>query len=298
MSCRRISVAAILLLLGIGVARTVGGAAAPGEPPGGISDGGATIPAGQRPEALRDVGFDQRIGEQIPLDLHFRDESGQDRRLGEFFGKRPVVLSLAYFDCPMLCSVVLDGLASSLRTLSFDAGKEFEVLTVSFDPHDTPERAREKRATHLARYHRPSAADGWHFLTGDPSAIDALTRAVGFRYVWDATHQQFAHAAGVVVVTPEGTIARYLYGIEFSARDLRLALIEAAQSRIGSPIDQVLLFCFHYDPVTGRYGRAALDAVRFGGVVTLLAIGGFVATMLWRDRHRERTSGNGGARAA
>jgi protein SCO1/2 len=259
--------------------------------------GGGALPAGERPAGLRDVGFDQRLDEQVPLDLALRDESGAEVHLGDFFHGKPVVLSLAYFDCPMLCGVVLNGLAGALRTLSFDAGKEFEVLTVSFDPRDTPAKAREKKQGYIERYHRPGAAEGWHFLTGDQAAIDRLTRAVGFRYAYDPEHAQFAHAAGVVVLSPAGRIARYLYGVEFSPRDLRLALIEAAAGRIGSPVDQILLFCFHYDPVTGRYGRAALDAVRVGGAATVVALAGLIGTLLWRETRRPRGT-QPGARSA
>ena len=237
-----------------------------------------------RPAALRDVGFDQRLGEALPLDVALRDEAGRDVRLGDYFGKRPVVLSFVYYDCPMLCTLTLNGLTAALGVLSFDAGREFEIVTVSFDPRDTPAAAAKKKQTYLARYKRPSAGAGWHFLTGKPEDIARLTRAVGFRYAWDQETKQFAHPAGIVVATPEGKIARYLFGIEYAPRDLRLALVESASGKIGNPIDDVALYCYTYDPMTGRYGMAIMRLVRLGGVVTVLVLAGFVVSMLRRER--------------
>jgi protein SCO1/2 len=243
-----------------------------------------------RPAVLEDVGIDQRLNEQVPLDLVFRDESGAPVRLGTYFGSKPVILSLAYYECPMLCTLVLNGLASALKVLSFDAGKEFEVVTVSFNPADTPALAAAKKQTYLKAYGRPGAAAGWHFLTGDAAAIEQLTRAVGFRYKYVPEQQQFAHAAGIMVLTPQGKLARYFYGVEFSPRDLRLGLIEAAQNKIGTAVDQLLLFCFHYDPATGKYGAIAMGSVRAAGVLTVLALATFLTVMLRRDRARRRTS--------
>ena len=240
--------------------------------------------AEERPAALRAVGYDQRLGERVPLDLEFRDGAGATVRLGDYFGPRPVVLVPAYYQCPMLCTLVLNGLVSALRALSFDVGREFTVVTFSFDPRETPALAAAKKRTLLEGYRRPTADAGWHFLTGDEGSIRALTQAIGFRYAWDEAHQQFAHASGILVLTPDGTIARYFFGVEFPPKDLRLTLVEASAHRLGSVVDALLLFCFHYDPATGRYGRVAVDAVRAGGVLTLLGLATFVVVMLRRER--------------
>jgi protein SCO1 len=241
-------------------------------------------PAQERPRILRDVGYDQRLGEQVPLDLVFRDESGRDVPLRSLFRGKPVVLSLVYYECPMLCTLTLNGLQSALSVLSFDVGREFEVMTVSFEPKETPALAAAKKKAYLARYRRPGAAEGWHFLTGGEDAIHALTGAVGFRYAWDTETRQYAHPAGLVVLTPEGRIARYMYGMEYAPRDLRLALVEASQRRIGNPIDTVLLYCYQYDPMRGRYAASVMRLVRLGGVLTVLALGAFVLVSLRRER--------------
>lgn len=243
--------------------------------------------AGQdRPPALRDVGYDQNIGGHLPLDLPFTDENGRTLPLADYFGTKPVLLVPAYYRCPMLCPLVQGGVGSALRALAFDVGKEFTVVTFSFDPTETAAQAAERKAVALADYRRPGAEAGWHFLTGDEASIRALTRAIGFRYAWDDAAKQFAHASGVVVVTPDGRIARYFFGIEFPPKDVRLALVEASAGRIGSVVDQLLLFCFHYDPATGRYSQVAMAAIRLGGAATLLALGTFVAVMLRRDARR------------
>ena len=241
-------------------------------------------PARGLPPALREVGFDQRLGQALPLDLPLRDESGREVRLADYFGRRPVVLSLVYYECPMLCTLALNGLVSALGVLSFDAGREFELVTLSFDSRDTPELAAARKRAYLGRYDRPGAQAGWHFLTGAPEAIAQLTRALGFRYAWDEETRQFAHPAGIVVATPEGRIARYLYGIEYAPRDLRLAVVEASAGRIGNPIDQLALFCFQYDPMTGRYGAAVMRMLRSAAIATVLALGAFIAVMLRRER--------------
>jgi protein SCO1/2 len=241
-------------------------------------------PAQERPRILRDVGYDQRLGEQVPLDLVFRDESGRDVPLRSLFRGKPVVLSLVYYECPMLCTLTLNGLQSALSVLSFDVGREFDVVTVSFEPKETPALAAAKKKAYLARYRRPGAARGWHFLTGRGDAIQALTGAVGFRYAWDTETRQYAHPAGLVVLTPEGRIARYMYGMEYAPRDLRLALVEASQRRIGNPIDTVLLYCYQYDPMRGRYAASVMRLVRLGGVLTVLALGAFVLVSLRRER--------------
>jgi len=237
------------------------------------------------PRGLREVGFDQKPGASLPLDLLFKDEAGREVRLGDYFGKRPVVLSLNYYGCPMLCTVTLSGLASALDVLTtFDAGREFELLTVSFDPSEGPELAAQKKASYLARYKRPTAEAGWHFLTGDKAAIDALTTAVGFRYAWDAETKQFAHPAGVVVLTPEGRISRYLYGIEYAPKDLKLALLESSSGRIGTVVDQAILYCYQYDPMQGRYSASVMGILRAGAVLTVLALLGFIGVSLRRER--------------
>jgi protein SCO1/2 len=233
---------------------------------------------------LREIGFDQRLGETVPLDLAFRDEAGRTVRLGDYFDKKPVVLSLVYYDCPMLCTLTLNGLTAALGRLPFDVGKEFQVITVSFDPRETPSLAAAKKKAYLHRYARPTAAEGWHFLTGEPAAIDQLTKAVGFRYVWDADTRQFAHAAGILVLTPEGRIARYLYGIEYAPKDLRLALVETSAGRVGSPVDQLLLYCYHYDPATGRYGPAVMSLLRAASGATVLVLAAAISLMWRRER--------------
>jgi protein SCO1/2 len=237
----------------------------------------------ERPALLRDVGIDQRLNEQVPLDLRFRDEAGRTVRLGDYFGRKPVILALVYYECPMLCTEVLNGLVGSLKVLSFDVGNQFTVVTVSFNPRETPALAAAKKAAYLGRYARPGAAGGWHFLTGEEPSIAALTRAVGFHYTYDPKTNQYAHAAGIMVLTPQGKISRYFYGIEYAPRDLRLGLVEASANKIGSPIDQLLLFCYHYDPAIGKYSAIVMNFVRLGGVITMLALGTLILVLLRRD---------------
>jgi protein SCO1/2 len=239
---------------------------------------------------LADVGFDQRLGEQIPLELRFTDETGESVTLDRYFGQRPVVLALVYYDCPMLCSMVLNGMITSLRALKFAAGSEFEVVVVSFDPGETAEQARTAKQTYLERYDRPGTEDGWHFLTGHEQAIQALTRSVGFRYVYLPEEDQFAHAAGILALTPEGRVARYFYGVEYAPRDVRLGLIEAADSEIGSMVDQVLLYCFHYDPTTGRYSVVAMNILRLAAGVTIVFLGLFLLRQWRRERRQLQTA--------
>jgi protein SCO1/2 len=252
--------------------------------------------AKESPPELRDVGFDQRMGETVPLDLTFRDAEGRQVRLGDFFGERPVVLSLVYFSCPMLCPMTLQGLASSLKALSFDIGEGYEVVVVSFNPEEDPEMAAEAKQRAIHRYGRAGTEKGWHFLTGDAEAIAALTDAVGFRYTYDADRGEYAHGAGLVALTPEGEIARYFFGIEFPPKDLKLGLVEAGEGRIGSAVDQLVLYCFHYDPATGQYYWSAwtYTALKVTGAVTVLALVGFIVLMLRRERqghlHDPRTA--------
>jgi len=250
--------------------------------PAAIAQG--VTPSSAQPEILQQVGIDQRLNEPVPLELVFRNEAGRAVELQEYFGHKPVVLSLVYYECPMLCNLVLNGVLKALRALSFDAGDEFTVLTVSFDPRETPALAAQKKQTYMQEYRREKAEQGWHFLTGDSAAIRRLTEAVGFRYAFDPASRQFVHASGIMVITPEGRMSRYFYGVEYSPRDLRLALVEASAGRIGSPVDQVLLYCYHYDPVTGKYGMAIMNIIRLAGAATVLVLGSFMVVMFRRDR--------------
>lgn len=227
------------------------------------------------PTALRDVRIEQKLDQQLPLDLEFRDESGQPVKLGQFFGQKPVVLAFVYYDCPMLCTQVLNGMVTSFRVLPFQIGKEFDVVTVSFDPRETNTLAAAKKQVYLnylPEKMRAGTNSGWHFLTGDQASISQLTEAAGFHYRYDEATKQFAHASGIMVTTPQGKLSRYFYGVDYPARDLRLGLIESSQNKIGSPVDQLLLYCYHYDPATGKYGAAVMKIMRIAGVVTLLAI--------------------------
>jgi len=240
------------------------------------------------PKDLEGVAIEQKLGAGVPLDLRFRDESGREVTLREALGGKPVVLNLAYYECPMLCTLVTNGLLASLRTLSFDVGKEFRVVTLSIDPRETPELAAAKKKSVLAEYGRADAAAGWSFLTGDEASIRALADAVGFRYRYDERNDVYAHAAGILVLTPEGKVARYFYGIDFAPRDLRLALVEASDGKIGSLTDQVLLFCYQYDPHSARYTAAALNLVRGGAVVTVVCLAAFIFLARRRDSSAAR----------
>jgi protein SCO1 len=227
------------------------------------------------PTALRDVRIEQKLDQQLPLDLVFRDETGQQVKLGQYFGKKPVVLALVYYDCPMLCTQILNGMVTSFRVLPFQIGNEFDVVTVSFDPRETNVLATAKKkvyVNYLPERIRSGANNGWHFLTGDQPSIAHLADAVGFRYHYDEATKQFAHASGIMLTTPQGKLSRYFYGVEYPARDLRLGLIESSENRIGSPVDQLLLYCYHYDPATGKYGAAVMKVMRIAGIITLLGI--------------------------
>ena len=240
-------------------------------------------PAKSMPGVLGRIRIDQRLNERVPLDIPFTDETGREIRLGELFGKRPVILALVYYECPMLCTQVLNGLVSALGVMNFEPGREFDVVAVSFNPREGPGLASQKKASYLERYGRPHTSAGWHFLTGKEDSIRKLTDAVGFRYEFDPEIQQYAHGAGIEVVTPQGVISKYFYGIEFSPRDIRLGLIEAAEDRIGTAIDDVLLFCYHYDPATGKYGAAVLRLVRISGVATVLGFLSLLTVALRRE---------------
>lgn len=241
---------------------------------------------GVRPELLRDVGIDQNLNTPVPLDLQFRDEAGRPVKLSQYFGRKPVILSLVYYNCPMLCTQVLNGLDRGLRNVPLDLGKDFEVITVSIDPSETAKLAAAKRDLYTGIYGRPGAAEGWHFLTGDDAQIKQLAASVGFRYAYDTDSKQFAHASGIMVLTPSGKISRYFYGIQYPSRDLRLGLVEASEGRIGSPVDQVLLFCYHYDPVTGKYGLLISRVIKIAGILTVLSIGLMIFVLARREHYR------------
>ena|SRR6266404_5000067 len=241
----------------------------------------------QRPSVFEKVGIDQNLGAQIPLGAGFKDEHGQDVKLSDYFGhKRPVILALVYYNCTMLCDQVLNGMASALNVLKFNAGKEFDVVAVSFDPRETPEIAADKKQLYLARYKRPGAEQAWHFLTGKQDAIDAVTRSMGFHYTWDDRSNQFAHSSALILLTPEGKVTQYYYGIEYSPKDMRLGMIEASQEKIGNPVDQLILYCYHYDPTTGKYGAIAMRMMRLGGLLTVLLLGMFMVFSFRREGQR------------
>ncbi len=238
------------------------------------------------PAALQGVGIDQKLDQQVPLNLTFRDEAGRPLPLATYFHGKPVLLALVYYRCPMLCTQILNGVISSLKAVSFNPGRDFEVVSVSFDPKDTPETAAAKKENYLRRYNRPNTANGFHFLTGDETNIKALTDAVGFHYRYDPITQQFAHASGIMILTPDGRLSRYFYGVDFAPRDVRLGLVEASANKIGTPVDAALLFCFHYDPTTGKYGAFAVNLLRATGAGFLLICGAIVLVIRLRASHR------------
>jgi protein SCO1 len=239
--------------------------------------------ASSMPPALQNVGFEPPLNGQMPLDLHFRDETGRDVQLREFFGQKPVVLAFVYYNCPMLCDQIQMGVVGTLRMLSFNPGRDYEVVFISFDSQDTPELAAKKKQAALARFNRPETVSGWHFLTGSQESIEAVTRAANFRFRYDSKSKLFAHASGVMLLTPGGRISRYFYGVEYPGRDMRLGLVDASAGKIGSPIDHVLLFCYYYDPSSAKYSASILRIIRLGGILTvLLLVGG-----IWISRRRE-----------
>jgi protein SCO1/2 len=261
-------VAALLALSAASRAQTI---------PGNVGKSSAGLPA-----ALQNVGFEPPLNGPIPLDLGFRDESGRDVRLGDYFGHKPVLLALVYYGCPMLCNQVEQGVVGSLKMLSYNAGRDFDVVFVSFDPRETPEMAARKKESAMSHYARPESRSGWHFLTGAQGSIDALTKAVNFRYSYDAKIGIFAHASGIMLITPDGRISRYFYGVEYPSRDVRLGLVDASAGKIGTPIDHLLLYCFEYNPATARYSATVLRIVRLGGVLTILTI--VAAILIFRRR--------------
>ncbi len=256
----------------------------------GMSKGIMSPPANVRPPRLENVGIEQRLDSQVPPDLPFRDETGRAVKLGDYFGKKPLILNLVYYNCTMLCGEALAGLSSAMRLVKFDVGKEFEVVTVSFDPRETPEIAAAKKKDYVKRYGRSGADTGWHFLTGPAESVNALTKAVGFQYQYDPKINQFAHATAIMVLTPEGRISRYFYGVDFPPKDLRMGLVEASQGKIGNPIDAVLLYCYHYDPATGKYGAVIANILRLAAAATVLILGGFIFIMLRLERSLSRRS--------
>jgi protein SCO1/2 len=247
--------------------------------PAQINSGMMSPPANTRPPRLENVGIEQHLDAQVPPDVTFRDSTGNTVKLGDYFGRKPLILNLVYYNCTMLCGEALAGLASAMRLIKFDVGNEFDVVTVSFDPRETPAMAAAKKIEYVKRYGRPSAASGWHFLTGQPESIDALTKAVGFQYQYDEKSNQYAHATAIMVLTPQGRISRYFYGVDFPPKDLRMGLVEASQGKIGNAVDAVLLYCYHYNPETGKYGAMVANILRL--VATVLLLGGLLF-ILWR----------------
>ena len=247
----------------------------------GMSKGIMSPPASARPPYLENVGIEQHLDAQVPPDLAFVDDTGRAVKLGDYFGKKPMILNLVYYNCTMLCGEALAGLTGAMRLVKFDVGNEYDVITVSFNPRETPEIAAEKKKDYLKRYGRPNSASGWHFLIGPPESIDALTKAVGFQYQYDPSIQQYAHATAIMVLTPQGHISRYFYGVDFPPKDLRMGLVEASQGKIGNAVDAVLLYCYHYNPETGKYGAIVGNILRLAAAATILMLGTFLF-ILWR----------------
>jgi protein SCO1/2 len=252
----------------------------------GIGAISASAQQATTPSILNKVGITQNLNARIPPDLLFRDESGKSVRIGDYFGKKPIVLSLVYFDCPALCTEVLNGELRTMKAMSLDLGKDFDAVTVSFEPKDTPALAIAKRDVYAGQYGRPGAVDHWHFLTGEQQSIDALTNAAGFQYAYDSSIRQYAHAAAILVLTPEGRIDRYFYGVIYPAGDLRLGLVEASEGKIGTLTDHALLYCYQYDPMTGKYGVVVMNVLRAAGGLTVLILGIFMTVMFLRERKR------------
>jgi protein SCO1 len=250
---------------------------------------GAAITA-KAADLTKRVGFDQRLAAQVPLDAHFKDETGATVSLGQYIHGRPTLLIMTYFDCPNLCTVVLNGLTASLRHVRFDPGKQFEVVAISISPRDTPHAAAQKKAEYLKQYGRAGTAAGWHFLTGDPSQIQQVAHTIGFRYFYDKTSHQYAHAAGIVLLTGAGKISQYMPGVSFPAQELRLALVRTSENQIGTLTDRLWLLCYHYDPASGRYNLIVDRILQAAGLSTVLALGGLVAGLLHRDRTRRSRS--------
>jgi protein SCO1/2 len=240
------------------------------------------------PKVLNNVGIQQKLNEKIPSDIEFKDEKGKTVKIGDYLGKRPIILALVYYECPMLCSEVLNGLTGSIKGLNFNVGKEFDVLAISFDAreYDKTDLANNKKESYIKRYAREGSENGWHFLTGTQDSIDKITQAVGFGYQWDEQTQQFAHAGAIMVITPEGKLSKYLYGIDYAPKDIKFAIMESAENRIGNPVDQMMLYCYHYNPATGKYGLQVMNVMRIGGVLTILGIG-LMLFVFWRRNQKK-----------
>ena len=274
MSCQKNnSISAARILFALALVATSAGAQ--------MNNGVMSPPANTKPPRLENVGIEQRLDAQVPPDLTFRDDTGKTVKMGDYFGRKPLILNLVYYNCTMLCGEALAGLASAMRLVKFDVGNQFDVVTVSFDPRETPEMAAAKKIDYVGRYGRPNAASGWHFLTGQADSINALTKTVGFQYQYDAKSNQYAHATAIMVLTPQGRISRYFYGVDFPPKDLRMGLVEASQGKIGNAVDAVLLYCYHYDPETGKYGAMVANILRLAAAATILLLGGMIF-ILWR----------------
>lgn len=237
-------------------------------------------------EVVNEIGIEQKLNAQLPLDLPFRDENGRDVQLGTYIKDKPVILILAYYRCPMLCDLVLNGTVKALRTVDFNIGNEFDIVTVSIDPDEKPELATQKKASYVADYNRPGAAMGWHFLTGDEEPIQTLAKTVGFRYLYDPQSNQYAHGGGIMVITPTGRVSKYFYGVEYPPTDLRLGLVEASDNKIGTLVDELKLLCYQYDPVTGKYGLVIMRVLRIAGILTVGLLGTFIFIWVRRDRRK------------
>ena len=242
---------------------------------------------GERPSPLKEVSIEQKLNSQVPLDAKFRDEYGHDVKIGDYFGKRPVVLALVYYECPMLCTQILNGMVAAAKVMTFKPGEDYDVLVISFDARETPKQAAAKKAVYMKQYGHPETVNGWHFLTGNPDEIRKVTDAVGFRFKWDVYNAQFAHASAVYLLTPQAKLSKYFYGVDYSPKDMRLGLIEASQNKIGTPVDQILLFCYHFDPTSGKYTATALSILRVAGGATVLMLGGFIFIMLRRENRQK-----------
>lgn len=258
----------------------------------GMTTGIMSPPANVRPPYLQNVGIEQKLDAQVPANLSFTDDAGRVVHLGDYFGKKPLILNLVYYNCPMLCGEVLSGLTGAMKMVKFNVGKEFDVVTVSFNPQETTVDAAAKKKDYLKRYGRAGAADGWHFLTGSADSINALTKAVGFQYQYDPKINQYAHATAIMVLTPEGRISRYFYGVDFPPKDLRMGLVEASQEKIGNLTDQVLLYCYHYNPETGKYGAVVTNMLRLGAGITIVLLGGMLLIFLRLEKSVQRRNWN------
>jgi protein SCO1 len=277
---RRISHAASRSLVLLLLASTAFGQA--------MSKGIMSPPANVRPPYLQNVGIEQHLDGQVPADLTFTDDTGRTVKLGDYFGSKPLILNLVYYNCTMLCGEALAGLSGSMKMVKFDVGNQFDVITVSFNPQETPAIAAAKKQEYLKRYGRPGAGSGWHFLTGPAESINALTKAVGFQYQYDPKSNQYAHATAIMVLTPQGRISRYFYGVDYPPKDLRMGLVEASQGKIGNAVDQVLLYCYHYNPETGKYGAVITNILRLGAGFTVLLLGGLLFILLRLDKAAAR----------